>query len=305
MGETQVINQAAGMKILVTGGTGFIGTQLVGALKKEHHEVMVLSRYSRGVSDRSVKVLQTLHEIDEPVDAVINLAGAPIHKRWSQAYKKTLLESRVTLTRDLVQWMKEQTQQPRVFISGSAIGFYGASDASPLDEASQAQSSFTHTLCSEWESAALDTGIRTCLLRLGVVLGKGGGVLKKMLPSFKLGFGGRIGSGQQYFSWIHIRDVCRAIRFLMRHTHLRGVFNLTAPSPVTNKEFTQTLAAAVNRPAFFVMPEPIIALLFGEMGNNLLLQGQNVVPKRLQETGFDFHYPDLNSALQQILDKNG
>ena len=292
----------------MTGGTGFIGTRLIKILKKNNHEVLVLSRKSKKKKP-SVHIINTLGEVkpNQSIDVIINLAGAPIDKRWSASYKNKLIDSRVDTTKALIQWMKQRNEQPKpkVFISASAIGYYGAQDATELHEfSSSIHDDFTHNLCYQWELAALDAqkvGIRTCIIRLGVVLGKSGGALKKMLPAFRLGLGGRLGSGKQYVSWVHIYDVCHIILFLMDNEHLSGAFNVTAPHAVTNKTLTKSLARVLKRTAHFAMPACIVKLIFGEMGDVLLLKGQNIIPKRLMDAGFKFKFSHINTALKSIL----
>ena len=204
----------------------------------------------------------------------------------------------------LIKWLKNCAIKPHVFISASAIGFYGSHDKTPLDEQAIPHKEFSHILCNQWESAALTAkklGIRTCITRFGVVLGRKGGALNKMLPAFKLGLGGQLGDGQQFFSWVHLEDACRAICFLLENHHLKGAFNVTAPNAVTNQVFTQTLATVLHRPACFNVPAWIIRAAFGEMGDTLLLKGQHVIPQRLQEAGFNFDYALLRDALAEIL----
>jgi len=296
------------MKILITGATGFIGTQLIQFLKRNLHDLIILSRNPEQVSDSSILAIKSLNELDDkkPIDVIVNLAGAPIDKRWTRSYKNTLIDSRVHLTQDIVDWMELQETKPKVFISASAIGYYGAQGTVPLDEESNAHDEFTHQLCQQWETAALkaqELGVRTCITRFGVVLGKNGGALKKMLPTFRVGLGGVLGDGKQIFSWVHIDDVCRAIIFLIERTELSGVFNVTAPEPdlITNKKLTQKLGRVLQRPSFFVIPGVLIKLIYGEMGDRLLLHGQNVIPKRLNKAGFKFSYPLLSPALESII----
>jgi len=299
-------------KFLVTGGTGFIGTQLVSHLVSAGHEAVVLTRspgkHAGKIGD-SVRYIAGFDEVDnaEFFMAVINLAGEGIgDKRWSDKRKKQLLESRVALTDELVKCLARLQVRPEVMISGSAIGWYGASDATPLDESAGFNNEFTHELCAAWEqsaSAVEALGIRLCIIRLAVVLGKDGGVLKKLLPPFYVGLGGRIGSGEQYMSWIHREDVIKAIQFLVSSPGMSGVYNLAAPDAVTNRVFTRGIGMALSRPTFFPLPAFVVKTVFGEMGDRLLLQGQNVVPRRLQEAGFTFDYQRLEDALADILVK--
>lgn len=293
---------------LITGGTGFIGTALVRHLLAGGHQLTVFTRHPEkhsGYADRLRYIGDFSALGDDTVfDVVINLAGAGIgDKRWSDRRKNILLASRVDFTRELVQCLSRLKQAPGVMISGSAIGWYGASDATPLDEDADFHPEFTHELCAAWEAAAgavTALGTRLCLVRLGVVLEQGGGVLQRLLPPFKLGLGGRIGDGSQYMSWVHRKDVLRAMDFLASQENLSGAFNLTAPGAVTNREFTRCLGQALHRPTVFPLPAFVVKTVFGEMGDRLLLKGQHVVPKRLHNAGFTFDFPDLDAALAGI-----
>lgn len=296
------------MKILITGATGFIGTQLIQFLKRNLHDLIILSRNPEQVSDSSILAIKSLNELEDKksIDVIVNLAGAPIDKRWTQSYKNTLVDSRVHITKDIVDWIALQETKPKLLISASAIGYYGAQGTEPLDEESDAHDEFTHQLCQQWETTALkaqELGVRTCITRFGVVLGKNGGALKKMLPTFRVGLGGVLGDGKQIFSWVHIDDVCRAIIFLIEHTELSGVFNVAAPDPdvTTNKKLTLKIGRVLQRPSFFVIPGALIKLIYGEMGDRLLLHGQNVIPRRLKKAGFKFSYPLLSPALESII----
>jgi hypothetical protein len=286
------------LHILITGGTGFIGTQLQKYL--HNHHVTVLSRTPRPQS----RFISSLHEIqdDNPVNIVINLTGAPISKRWSASYKKTLFKSRVQSTEHLLSWMEKQKSPPSLFISASAIGYYGSrKDDTLLTEDSPPIDDFTHQLCHAWEEAALQAqqlNIRTCILRLGVVLGENGGILAQLKTPFSLGLGGHIGNGRQILSWIAMYDLMRLFLFLINTPQLSGTFNATAPNPVSNKVFTSQFAQSLRRPAFVPMSAPVVRLLFGEMGEHLLLRGQNVIPKKILDSGFVFQYPHIKDALK-------
>jgi uncharacterized protein (TIGR01777 family) len=295
---------------LITGGTGFIGRVLIRNLSEAGHQATVITRqpdkYTGQVGDH-IKYESSFGAIDdnEVFHAVINLGGEGIgDKSWSENRKQVLFDSRIKLTKQLVACLKRLNTRPEVMISGSAIGWYGAQDEKPLTEDAQYHSEFTHDLCQQWEEAANEVktlGIRLCIVRLGLVLGSTGGVLKRLLPPFKFGLGGRIGSGKQIMTWVHMDDLIQALNFLVNNNELEGVFNLTAPAAVSNAEFTRLLASALNRPAFFPLPSLVVKLLFGEMGDRLLLQGQNVVPNRLLEAKYGFDYPALEDALEQIL----
>lgn len=294
---------------LVTGGSGFIGSALVTDLVDAGHEVMVISRKPEkhaGKFGESVRYIRTFAEIDPGTNfqAIINLGGEGIgDKRWSKQRKQVLLDSRICLTDQLVQFLQRLETKPQVMISGSAIGWYGAQDDKPLSEEAAFNPEFSHELCQQWEEAASavkSMGVRLCVIRLGIVLGNKGGVLKRMLPPFQFGLGGRIGSGQQMMSWIHMSDVIKGIKFLLDKNALEGVFNLTAPHAATNSEFTKLLGKALHRPAFLPLPAVMVKLLFGEMGDRLLLKGQNVVPARLLDSGYTFEYATLDVALSAI-----
>lgn len=292
------------MNFLITGGTGFIGTYLTGFLLGQGHNITILSR-NKNVAFPNVLVVENISEISdsENIDVIINLAGANISKRWTEFYKRELIASRVDTTKNIISLISRLEKKPELLISASAIGYYGAQDKTALDEQSKHTDDFTHKLCRIWESEAAKAenyGVRTCIARLGVVLGKNGGALQKMLPAFKLGLGGKIGSGEQYFSWVHIKDVVAVFDNFIKNKQYRGIYNLTAPHPVTNADFTAALGKALRRPVIFPMSAFIIKLLFGEMGKMLLLSGQNIIPKRLEKAGFKFAYPKIESALTEI-----
>lgn len=299
------------MHYLISGGTGFIGTALIHTLLEEGHQITVISRTPEKVAllfkgaTQSVALAQ-VNKVGKKVDGVINLAGEPIvDKRWSEARKKLLRESRIDFTKELITQLKRASARPEFFISGSAIGFYGSHEGgAPLNEVSHPISGFTHDLCRDWEEAALEAekilGSRVCLVRTGVVLGVGGGALAKMLPPFNFGLGGPIGSGQQWMSWVHLADEVSVIRFLMAHQTLLGSFNATSPNAVTNEVFSQALGGVLDKPAKLRMPGFVMKLLLGD-ASELLLEGQRVYPARLLDAGFEFTYPDLEVALQHSL----
>ena len=295
------------MKILLTGGTGLIGSALVRQWRGQH-QLWVLTRTpsrAKALLGPDVTAVDALTEIDfNQLDAVINLAGEPIaDKRWSEKQKQRLCQSRWDLTEQLVQAISDAQTPPSVLISGSAIGIYGRQDASLIDEDfHHFHNEFTHQLCQRWEQIALQAQsdkTRVCLLRTGIVLADKGGALAKMLPPFKLGLGGRVGSGEQYMSWIHLTDMLRLIEFLLQHPTLTGVFNATAPTPVTNAEFSQTLARVLKRPALLPVPAFMLKLLLGEL-SDLLLTGQRVLPANLVKAGFEFKFATLAPALQDL-----
>ena len=297
------------MKILITGGTGFIGQTLCPALLAAGHSLTVLSR----TPDKVVKIfgnqvtpidaLQVLLDSDH-FDAIINLAGAPIFGgRWTDKRKQILRHSRIDITQGLVDFIVRAERKPSVFLSGSAIGFYGDQGDTIVDETSSGHDEFGHRLCVEWEQQAEKAkayDVRVCLLRTGLVVGKHGGFLQSMLLPFKLGFGGRLGSGNQWMPWIHIDDHVAICQALLEDSNLEGKFNLTAPNPVTNQTFSKTLAGLLNRPALFPMPAWALKLILGEM-SALLIGSQRVIPKRMLAAGFQFKFADLDDALKDVL----
>lgn len=292
------------MRVLITGGTGFIGGHLVKALLTRGDEVVVLSRRpSSAELDARVAVYSELGQIRGAVDAVVNLAGAPIaDKRWTDKRKALLRESRLQTTAQLVEWLSRLESKPEVLVSGSAIGYYGSQGDRELDEEAEVRTDFAHQLCADWEATALrarESGVRVCLIRTGVVLGHGG-ALSKMLPPFRLGLGGPIGSGRQWMSWVHIDDEVAAILHLIDHKTLEGPFNLTSPRPATNEEFSKTLASVLGRPCVFRVPAPVMKLMMGE-ASDLVVKGQRVVPVKLLRSGYSFRYTDLKPALTQVL----
>jgi len=298
------------MKILVTGGTGFIGRALIKKLIADQHQVTVLTRSaSKAFTLFKDTCLINEYLFDIPAcqapEAVVNLAGAPIaDRRWSAKRKQLLRSSRIDFTRELVDWLTFHSPRLKVMISGSAIGYYGSQPPElVLSESSPVQDGFTHRLCLDWENEAKRMemiGTRVCCLRTGIVLGKNGGALAKMLPAFRLGLGGPIASGQQMMSWVQLEDMVRAILFMLDNEQAQGPFNVTAPIAVSNRVFSESLAHALHRPACLVVPEFVINLMLGE-GAELLVKGQNVIPTKLVEMGFSFQYPSLEMALKASL----
>lgn len=299
------------MHILITGGTGFIGSALCPQLLIDGHQLTLLTRdpakVLRAYGSR-VSAIRSLTELDSrtTLDAVINLAGAGIADRpWTAGRKQQLHASRVTLTEELVNVLRRREQRPRVMISGSATGWYGDQGNTLLEEESPASPAreFTHTLCQDWESAAqaIETmGIRLCILRSGVVLGQSGGMLKRLLPIFGLGLGGRLGSGEQWLSWIALGDYVHVVRALLTDDSQSGIFNVTAPKPVSNAEFTATVAHALNRPALLPIPAAVLKLAMGEM-STLMLGSQRALPSRLLAAGFRFRSRTLEDCLRNEL----
>lgn len=299
------------MNFLISGGSGFIGSALSAQLAQQGHYVVVLSRHPESIREpaRGIAELSQLAE-DQAFDVVINLAGEPIaDKRWSAAQKLKIVQSRLRVTQEIVTWMQGSKHKPRLFISGSAIGYYGVgSGDESIGEDIHGDDSFSSQLCRQWEGCALQAqalGIRTCLLRIGIVLGNSGGVLAKMLPPFKLGVGGRIGSGQQWMSWVHVDDILNIIAYCVSQESLSGPINCTAPVPVRNQEFTRALGTSLRRPTWLPLPRPVISLLMGEMGEELLLAGKKVLPQKLQEAGYSFQFEQIDAAFADIFLSNG
>lgn len=296
------------MRILITGGTGLIGRHLCKSLLAAGHELTVLSRKPDTVAAKcgdAVKPMAALGEWTPEMtfEAVINLAGEPIvDERWTGRRKQMLRDSRIALTEALVQRIAAAERKPQVLLSASAIGYYGARDDERLSEDSGAGNDFPAQLCLDWEAAALAAekyGVRVCLLRSGLILSRDGGLLGRMLPPFKLGLGARVGDGRQWMSWVHIDDHVAMLLRLLGDEQMRGAYNLTAPTPVTNREFTAELAAVLHRPAPFVAPASLLKLSLGEAAS-LLLEGQRVLPARMQAAGQVFRFPTLKAALQDL-----
>lgn len=265
------------------------------------HELTILTRRSAMVS-KKCKAILSLHEWQPEIiyDAVINLAGEPIvDKSWTEKRKKCLWDSRVLLTQELVKHIETANQKPKVLISGSAIGYYGNTGDVIVDETTSVGSDFGAELCSAWENEALKANIRTCILRTGLVLDSSGGIFKKMLSSFKLGLGGCIGDGKQWMSWIHIDDYVAILIKLLDNAKAQGTYNMTAPEPVTNWQFTKTLATKLSRPAFFNIPAWFLKLILGERAE-LVLGGQRVSSVKIKELDYQFVYPNLENAIQSL-----
>lgn len=296
------------MHIFITGATGLIGSHLCPLLLASH-QLTVLSRdpaKATRLLGSAITAIDSLDKIDfNTVDCVINLAGEPIvNKRWSDKQKQRLLDSRIQLTQQISTAIQHSQTPPHTFISGSAIGFYGRQDNTPIGESFTAVTpEFSHKLCAQWEQAAYaaqSANTRVCTLRTGIVLAKQAGALAKMLPPFKFGLGGPIGSGEQGMSWIHIDDMVQLILFVLVTMELSGPINATAPNPVSNKEFSRQLGKALARPAVIPMPSFILKLAMGEMAD-LLLYGQFVVPNKVLAQQFSFNYPTLPKALENLL----
>ena len=297
------------MKIIVSGASGLIGKPLVVSLRKQGHEVTQLVRRSAKQNESqwnpATGVIDTA--IIDGADAVIHLSGAGIgDRRWTTKYKQELLDSRTKSTALLATTIAKTNKKPSVFLSGSAIGIYGARGDELLTEQSSHGMSFLADICKQWEAAAkpaVDAGVRTVYLRTGIVLTPLGGALKKQLPLFKLGLGGKFGNGKQWQSWISLDDEISAIEHLLT-ANISGAVNLTAPNPVTNAEFTNSMARALKRLAILPIPKfgPSL-LLGGELADALLFSGQRVMPTELQKSGFAFQHSTIDVALRALLNK--
>ncbi len=295
--------------VLLTGGTGFIGRHLIPVLEQNGFKVLVKSRtpdkFKEDFFFRNVNFYWDLDETPS-VDVVINLSGESLaNKRWTVKQKRKIYTSRIEETIKLVDWMDKQEQKPHTFVSSSAIGFYGSRGDQELDEKAEHGDlkEFQVKLCNNWELSAkraANLGIRTSIIRTGVVLGDDG-ALPKILGPFKLGLGGKLGTGKQWFSWIHIQDQVEAIMHILKNTSLFGIYNLTAPNPVTNSHLTQAIANKLNKKAKLTIPAFALKARLGEFAN-LLLTGQKVMPEALLHSGFEFKYPTLESALDDLID---
>ena len=300
------------MKILVTGATGLIGRSLCRVLTEDGHIVSAVSRSSAKPKGLSVSEVykwdpQTgppSQEAIEGVDALINLAGEPIDaRRWSEEQKRSIRDSRVITTRHLVDGLRVGHKKPAVLVNSSAVGFYGDRGDEQLEETSPAGRGFMSDVCEEWEreaSRAGDLGIRVVLVRTGVVLSAEGGALRKMLGPFRLGLGGPLGSGRQWFPWIHVKDIVGIFHHALVTSNLSGAMNGVAPQEVSNAEFTRQLAAVLHRPAFLPVPEMALRVLMGEM-SSVLFGSQRVVPKAALGSGYEFQFPALRPALENLL----
>jgi uncharacterized protein (TIGR01777 family) len=294
-------------RILVSGVSGPIGAALLPSLKTRGYEITRLVRgASTGEDQIAWNPAQPISpEIISGFDAVIHLAGESIVGRWTAEKKLKIRDSRVVGTRNLAQALAHAKNKPQVFVSSSAIGVYGDRGDEVLNEQSAPGSGFLPDVCRDWEAAtkaAADAGIRTVQMRTGVVLSPKGGALGKMLTPFKMGVGGRIGNGQQWMSWIDVQDMVDAIHHILQ-SDLQGPVNMVAPKPVTNAEFTQTLAGVLSRPAIFPVPAFVVKLAFGEMGETVLLGSQRVEPAELAAGGYQFRFSDLRASLENLLNK--
>jgi len=298
------------MRILITGGTGFIGSYLCEYFHKKGFDLFVLTRNlaKKHKLNSAIKLITELNPRQKGFNVIINLAGEPLNQhRWNDEIKKVIYQSRIETTQKIIHYIQNTPVKPQLLISGSAIGFYGHHTDQIFTEASvPADEAFPHQLCQDWEKMTAEAtmyGTRVCLLRMGIVLDKNGGILRAMLPLFKLGLGAILGKGKQWISWIHIDDVLGGVELLIQNADLHGPFNFTAPIPVTQKQFSQALAAILHRPLILRLPNFLVELIFGEMGKDLMLKGQKVVPKKLLEAGYVFKFSSLSEALTAAITK--
>ena len=298
-------------RILISGSHGLVGSALVKSLATEGHEVVRLVRHGGAAGSAEVAwhpekgVIDTEHL--EGLDAVVHLAGESIAAgRWTSEKKRAILESRVKGTTLLSQSLAKLSRPPAVFVSASAIGYYGDRGDEQLTEQSAPGSGFLADVCREWENAttpASEKGIRTVLARFGIILAENGGALRQMLTPFRLGIGGRVGDGKQWMSWVALEDVVNAIRFSIYDNFISGPVNIVAPFPVTNAEFTKTLGSVLRRPTILPIPGFSVRLAFGEMGDALLLSSQRVEPAVLKARGYSSQWPRLELTLRKLLHK--
>ncbi|MDY6879324.1 MAG: TIGR01777 family oxidoreductase [Desulfatiglans sp.] len=301
------------MKIFITGGTGFVGTTLTGRLAEHGHEVTVLTRRISGdpIPAKGVTLLEgdptrpgAWQEEVSRHETIINLAGASIFRRWTKKAKAMIRESRVLTTKNLVNAMEARQGNETTLISTSAVGYYGFHDDEELDESRPPGDDFLASLAGEWEAEALRAqqfGVQVLICRLGIVMGAKGGALGQMIPLFRRGLGSALGSGEQWFSWIHEQDLIRIYLFLMDQKDLRGPVNCTAPNPIRNREFTKALGKALKKPTFMpAVPGFILGAVKGEFGN-VLLKGQRVIPRKLLNAGFEFQFARIDEALQDLV----
>lgn len=297
-------------KILITGGTGFIGRHLCDRLVKEGCILYILTRNAKQHRTENTHAKFYLSNLSEMqninIDIVINLAGETIAQRWTAAAKQRIYNSRILTTRDLVNFMRLQKTPPSLFVSGSGVSYYGADGDKTFSEKNHSptiDAGFASSLCKAWEdeaSHALSLGIRTVFLRIGPVLEKNGGMLAKLLLIFRLGLGSQIGNSGQWLSWIDRDDLIELILFIIDQKNIDGPINATSPTPVSNKEFSLALAKALHRPCFLKTPEFIFKLIFGQMAEEMVLNGQKVLPEKSLDHGFQFSYPTIQQSLSKI-----
>ncbi|MGF1512670.1 MAG: TIGR01777 family oxidoreductase [Elainellaceae cyanobacterium] len=304
------------MKVIITGATGFVGSRLVQRLKERGDQITILTRRPERAQALFPKVAYPnltcvayepkqagpWQDSVDGCDGVVNLAGAPIAERWTPQYKREVLESREQGTQRIVEAIAKANQKPHVLVNSSAVGYYGTSETAKFDEDSAPGSDFLAEVCQRWEAAAqpvTELGCRLVVLRTGIVLGEGG-ALERMIPPFKLFAGGPVGTGRQWFSWIHRDDLVNLILRALDEASMSGVYNATAPSPVRMQEFCSVLGQVMGRPSWLPVPEFALELLLGEAAT-VVLEGQQVIPERAKASEFEFTYPSVTGALRDIL----
>jgi hypothetical protein len=299
------------MKVFMTGGTGFVGTYLTRKLIAEGHKVTILTPSQSGTElkitgltylDGNPTIKGKWQDAVGEHDVIINLAGASIFSRWTPEQKKILRESRIETTRNLVSALPADAGRITLF-STSAVGYYGFYEDEELTENMPAGDDFLAKLAYDWEKEALNAqakGTRVVITRFGIVLGKNGGALGQMIPLFKFFLGGPLGSGKQWFSWVHMEDLAQAFIFLLKHPEIKGAVNICSPTPVRNTDLGRAIGKVLHRPSFMPAPGFMIKLILGEFGS-VLLKGQRVIPRRLLDAGFKFKYPDIEEALKGII----
>ncbi len=296
----------------MTGGTGFVGTQLTSRLIQDGNGVTILTRSPKGPEKGAAGISYLRgdptqkgpwQEAIKNHDAIINLAGASIFSKWTEEHKKAIRESRVHTTQNIVEGIQSRPERPVTLISTSAVGYYGFRGDEELFEESPPGNDFLAKIALEWEGEALkagEKGARVVITRFGIVMGEKGGALSRMIPLFKKYIGGPIGSGKQWFSWIHLKDLAEAFAFLLKHPEISGPVNICSPNPVRNKDLAKALGKALHRPSFIPASGFMVKRVLGEFGS-VILEGQKVIPRKLLDTGFVFQYPDIDKALQSIV----
>lgn len=296
------------MKVIIFGGSGFIGKHLTSYFTKKGYEVVLVSRSQRQVGEPRVRNV-TWNDLEQSVAsledayAFVNLSGETINQYWSPKAKEKILDSRIGTTKQVAEMVQRVKTKPKVVINGSAIGVYGMSESNVFDEVNPTSSDdFLSRIVNEWENVAnmIEPYARLVKLRLGVVLDKDGGALPKMLVPYKLFIGGRVGTGKQWISWIHVKDLVKLIDFCIENENIEGPINATAPNPATNDELGRAIAKVLHRPYILTAPALIIQLIFGEM-SQILLKGQKVIPKKALEHGFNFAFPTIEEAVKDLL----
>jgi len=306
------------MRVIITGGTGLIGRKLAASLADDYHEVIVLSRHPEHTHDLPPRVRvvgwdarteQGWGHLADGADAIVNLAGESIAgtrlipSRWTESCKQRIIQSRVNAAEAVVQAVRSAATRPHVVIQASAVGYYGLSGDKVIPESHQPGDDFLAHVCVQWENASApldDLGVRRAVIRIGLVLSGEGGVLPKLMLPFHLFVGGTLGTGRQWYPWIHIDDVIKAIRFLIARQDASGSYNLTASNPLTNRDFSRVLGRVMNRPALIPVPPFAFQLTLGEMAT-IILDGQRAIPQKLTEMGFDFQFPEADAALRNLL----